>query len=271
LTDAGSTRTDAYPVLPGAEPFQSPGSGARARIGLALIHGFTGSPISMRPLAGLLSAQGFRVDLPRLPGHGTDERDMADTRYSDWVEAVHGSVERLSREADHVVLIGLSMGAAMSLDVAESGRHPKLAGVVTINVQILDRTGLAVKFAPLFENVVRFAPASLAGLRKDDIAKPGVSERAYARVPTAAGNSFTRELGRIRGGVSAIPCPVLVIYSREDHSVPPANSKALLALLPAERRTELVLERSYHVATLDYDLELIESNVAAFAERVARR
>jgi hypothetical protein len=32
----------------------------------------------------------------------------------------------------------------------------------------------------------------------------------------------------------------------------------------------LVLERSYHVATLDYDLELLEERIAAFAERVSR-
>jgi len=34
--------------------------------------------------------------------------------------------------------------------------------------------------------------------------------------------------------------------------------------------TELPLERSYHVATLDYDLDLIEERVTAFADRVGR-
>jgi carboxylesterase len=121
----------------------------------------------------------------------------------------------------------------------------------------------------VIERVMPFAPAAMAGLRKDDIAKPGVSERAYSLVPTAAGNSFTRELPRLRESVSQIRCPVLVISSREDHSVNPENSKALAGLLAPGLVTELTLERSYHVATLDYDLELIEANVAAFAERVA--
>jgi carboxylesterase len=114
-----------------------------------------------------------------------------------------------------------------------------------------------------------FAPAALAGLRKDDIAKPGVSERAYALVPTAAGNSFTRELPRVRQSVGRITCPVLVVWSREDHSVNPENSQTLVKLLAPGLASELVLERSYHVATLDYDLELIEASVAAFADRVA--
>lgn len=258
-----------HPVKPGAEAFYAPGDGARAGTALALIHGITGSPISLRPLAERLAAHGFRIEAPRLPGHGTSERDMARTRYSDWVAAAHATVERLSNQADRVVLVGLSMGGAMSLDIAASERHPKLAGVVSINAQILDRQRLALKLGPVLERVLPLAPAALAGLRKDDIAKPGVSEHAYGWMPTAAGNSFTRELPRIREGLARVRCPVLVVYSRQDHSVDPENSRALLGMLPAETTTELVLERSYHVATLDYDLELIEQNVVGFAERSA--
>ncbi len=251
-------------VLPGAEAFYAPGEGARAGTALALIHGITGSPISLRPLAERLAAHGFRLELPRLPGHGTSEQDMARTRYSDWLSAAHATVERLSNQADRVVLVGLSMGGAISLDIAASERHPKLAGVVSINAQILDRQRLALKLGPVLERVLPRAPAALAGLRKDDIAKPGVSEHAYGWMPTAAGNSFTRELPRIREGLARVRCPVLVVYSRQDHSVDPENSRALLGLLTAATTTELVLERSFHVATLDYDLELIEQHVVGF-------
>jgi carboxylesterase len=262
---------EAHPVRPGAEAFRSAGSGQQARTGIALFHGFTGSPISLRPLAERLAARGFSVDLPRLPGHGTHERDMAHTRYTDWLATAAEAVGRLSAVVDRVILVGLSMGAALALDVGGSGGQPKLAGIVTINVQLLDRQRLAMKLGPVIERLMPLAPAALAGLRKDDIAKPGVSEYAYAWVPTAAGNSFTRELPRIREAAARVTCPVLVVYSREDHSVSPENSKALLRQLPAEQATELVLERSYHVATLDYDLELIEASIAAFCERIPAR
>jgi carboxylesterase len=102
----------------------------------------------------------------------------------------------------------------------------------------------------------------------NDIAKPGMVEEAYPLVPTAAGNSLLRALPRVRAQLATVPCPVLVIYSRNDHSVPPANSKALLELIKAPRLEQLVLERSYHVATLDYDQELIEERVTAFADGV---
>jgi carboxylesterase len=59
------------------------------------------------------------------------------------------------------------------------------------------------------------------------------------------------------------------MYSRNDHSVSPDNSRALLKLIRGPELDELVLERSYHVATLDYDQPLIEERVTAFADRLA--
>src|SRR5580704_15003176 len=55
------------PVLHGAEAFSAPGGPD----GVLVLHGFTGSPFSMRPLADKLAEAGYAVELPRLPGHGT--------------------------------------------------------------------------------------------------------------------------------------------------------------------------------------------------------
>jgi len=256
-------------ALASTEPFRAVGHGKNGRIGLALIHGFTGNPASLRPLAEGLAARGFTIDLPRLPGHGTHVRDMMRTRYADYRAEVLATVDRLAPATDHVIVIGLSMGGTLALDVAASGDRPVIAGVVAINPQVLDRKGIAVKLAPLIERIVPLAPPSLAGLCKDDIAKPGVSELAYDWVPTRAGNSFLRELPRIRARLPELTCPVLVAHSRVDHSVPPENSQAVLELIKGGLATELVLERSFHVATLDYDRELLEQRIAEFAERVA--
>ncbi len=252
---------------PSSEPWSAPGTGARASRAIFLVHGFTGSPYSLRPLGEMFARRGFAVEIPRLPGHGTTWREMLPTRYDDWRAAVHATAKRLRERHERVVLVGLSMGGTLSLDVA-SGTDARVSGVVTINAPILDREGFAVKLGPYNEKVFPLVPAALAGLTTNDIAKPGMVEEAYPLVPTAAGNSLLRALPRVRAQLATVPCPVLVIYSRNDHSVPPANSKALLELIKAPRLEELVLERSYHVATLDYDQELIEERVTAFADGV---
>ena len=257
------------PARPGTEAWSAPGAGPRARTGLLLVHGFTGSPVSLRPLAELLAKRGFAVELPRLPGHGTTWREMLPTRYDDWRAHGEASARSLATRVDRVVLVGLSMGGTLSLDVA-SGTSAPIAGVVTINAQILDRTGIVVKLGPYLEKILPVVPASVAGLTSNDIAKPDVGEQAYGWVPSAAGNSLLRALPRVREQLGRMPCPVLVMYSRNDHSVSPANSRALLELIRGPGLTELVLERSYHVATLDYDQGLIEERVSGFADGLGK-
>ena len=71
-------------IMPGAEAYSAQGD----RRGALIIHGFTGCPQSMRPLAEAFAAAGFSVELPRLPGHGTTPEDMAKYQWRDWTAAV---------------------------------------------------------------------------------------------------------------------------------------------------------------------------------------
>ncbi|RYZ03648.1 MAG: alpha/beta fold hydrolase [Myxococcales bacterium] len=256
------------PIRPGAEPLSRDGSSALARIGILLMHGFTGSPVSMRPLAELLSRRGFAIEMPRLPGHGTTPRDLLPFRYSDFRAEAKAALERLRSRTAAQVAVGLSMGGTLVLDL---GATEPLAGVVTINAQILDRGGAVVKLGPWIEKVMPMAPASAAGLKKNDIKKGG-DEDAYDMVAAAAGNSLVRAIPEVRARLRQLTAPLLVIYSRDDHSVPPDNSKQLPGLVGTAREQVTVLEllSSYHVATLDNDLPLLDERIASFAESAAK-
>jgi carboxylesterase len=114
-------------------------------------------------------------------------------------------------------------------------------------------------------------PGERRRLDKNDIKKGG-DEDAYDWVAAAAGNSLVRALPEVRAKLKNLTCPLLVIYSRDDHSVPPANSKALPGLVGSapESIDVLELEDSYHVATLDNDLPLIDQRIASFAENLLK-
>lgn len=253
------------PIKPGAEPFSAAGHGPLGGLGMLLVHGFTGSPVSLRPLGDLLAKRGFAIELPRLPGHGTQPKDLLRYRYADWRAEAAAALARLRARTQHVCAVGLSMGGTLVLDLASSSEAAALGCVVTINAQILDRGGVVVKLAPMIEKLIPMAPASAAGLIKNDIKKGG-DEQAYDWVAAAAGNSLVRALPEVRARLSRLTCPLLVIHSRDDHSVPPANSRALPGLVGSKQVSELTLLDSYHVATLDNDLPLIDQRVASFAE-----
>lgn len=257
-------------LLPGAESWAATGSGPAAEVGVAVVHGFTGNPNSTAPLGRALHEAGYTVAVPRLPGHGTSVRDLAGTGYGDWRGAVDDVLADLADRTRQVVLVGLSMGGTLCLDVA-SRRPPAVAGAVAINAQVLDPQQPLARVAPLLQYLVPALPRGLAGLPADDIARPGADERAYGWVPTRAAQSLIAALPRIRARLADLHVPLLVAHSPEDHTVPPANSEVLPDLVGSEDVSRLVLERSYHVATLDWDADRLKTAVIDFVGRVTGR
>ena len=246
-------------LLPGAEPFHHSGD----RTGVLLVHGFTGQPKSMRPWAEYLAAQGRTVSLPRLPGHGSAWRDLNLTTWDDWYAEVDRALRELSDTCDNVFVMGLSMGGTLALRLAEE-YGDAVTGIVLVNPAVhserLDRflLPLVSKFIPAFPGIV------------NDIKKPGQDEGGYPKLPLKASYSLTKLWAVVKGDIAKITTPVLLLHSAEDHVVEPSNSAWLLANLTSSDVTEVVLENSYHVATLDNDAELIFEKSAEFVVRLAR-
>jgi len=74
--------------------------------------------------------EGFTVLAPRLPGHATKPDDMQHVHWTDWLAAVEDGLNLLKGCTDQQVVMGLSMGAALSLMAA--ARYP-VAGVVAVS------------------------------------------------------------------------------------------------------------------------------------------
>lgn len=244
-------------VMAGAEPFAAAGGPNAALV----LHGFTGSPQSMRGLAQALAAAGFTVELPRLPGHGTSVEDMVTTGWEDWSAAAEAAYEKLAANCERVVVVGLSMGGTLTAWLAS--RHPEIAGIAVINPMI---EPAPPEFRNVLDMMVAQGVPEVPGIGSD-IARPDAGEVAYARVPMVCLMSLMNQLDDLKANLAAITSPVLIFTSIDDHVVPTVSSDTLAAGVsgPVERVT---LERSYHVATLDYDRELIERETVAFARRV---
>ena len=112
----------------------------------------------------------------------------------------------------------------------------------------------------------RPGPRSFDGIGSD-IAKEGVEEAAYPGTPLAAALSLFEGADEVAAHLGDIRCPTLLLSSRQDHVVDPVSGDVLERSVggPIER---VHLERSYHVATLDWDAPLIEQKVVDFAVRV---
>jgi carboxylesterase len=245
-------------VQPGAEPFSAEGG----PVGVLFCHGFTGSPAALRPWAQAVAESGCTVALPRLPGHGTSWRQLAQTRWDDWFAAVEQHLVELRSTCEHVFVMGLSMGGTLTLALAE--KHPELLdGIGLVNPIVLSRNRALVAL-PLLRHVVPSLPGIV-----NDIKRPGQDEVGYERMPSQPLYSMTRVWPSVRDELGNLTVPVLLMHSRVDHVVEPENSSYILGHLGSQDVREVILEDSYHVATLDNDLPTIIDESLTFVTRLS--
>ncbi len=256
-----------FPILAGAEPWSHVGGdhSTDTRHGAVVIHGFTGNPASMRGVATALADNGFHVELPRLPGHGTHVDDMLPTRWADWAGEVEAAYQRLRQRAADIVVVGLSMGGALTLRLGAD--HPDVAGLVCINPVAQPQ---APEIVEMLRGLADSGTAVLPGIGSD-IADPDATESAYEGTPVEP------LLSMLIDGVEPLShlyadmrIPLLLMNSPQDHVVEPAQAEYLVDNYggPVER---ILLERSYHVATQDFDKDLIQKSTTEFAARVIAR
>jgi carboxylesterase len=239
------------PLMPGAEPLAVDGG----PIGALVLHGFTGTPQGVRDWAVSLADAGLTVTVPRLPGHGTRWQDMNRTRWTDWYTEAERAFDELRHCCAAVFVCGLSMGGTLTLRLAEQ-RSSEIAGAIVVNASLATER----KDAKLLPFLRHFVPA-LPGIA-NDIAKPGVTELAYTKIPLQAAYSLSQLWALTRADLASITCPVLSFRSETDHVVEPISGTLLREGATSTTVTEHVLTNSFHVATLDNDAPTI------FAESV---
>jgi len=247
-------------VLEGCEAISH---SAGSDVGVLVIHGFTGSPFSVRGVADAMTSAGFDVEAPRLPGHGTTVEDMLDTRWDDWGAEVAAAHDRLAARCRRVVVAGQSLGATLALWTAL--RRGDVAGVVCINPLVVPR---AADELALIDELLADGLAIVPG-GGSDIADPDGFDISYDGTPLAPIRSALVDgVATLAPRLGELDVALRLFTSRQDHVVDPSNSDHLAAVWagPVEHTW---LERSYHVATRDLDRDILEQGAADFVREVA--
>ncbi|WP_104091849.1 carboxylesterase [Arthrobacter sp. GMC3] len=243
-----------------AQSFRSSGHGSLSRVGVAVCHGFTGSPVSMRGWSEYLAEQGFAVNMPLLAGHGTTWQDLSRTPWEHWYRDFEAAYLELAARCDTVFVAGMSMGGALSLRVA--AHHP-VAGVAVVNPGLTFDDNRA-KYSGFLKHIIKSVPAI-----GDDIKRPGVSEGAYTRTPVAAVHELSQLFSDTISLLPKVTAPTLVFRSTVDHVVPDSSVEVIKANIGTADLEVVPLTNSYHVATMDHDAEQIFAQSSEFFRRHA--
>jgi carboxylesterase len=263
---------------------RAPGGGDKSPIfipgkgpAVLCLHGFTGTPYEVAPLARALAGAGFAVSAPLLKGHGEDAAALAATRWQDWLSSAEAAFDHLRSATDGgpVAIAGFSMGGLLALRLARL-RPGSVSALVLMSVP-LRLPGWQVAVIRGFSRLPAFVRRSrLASMRKrggSDVTDTRVRDEnpALAEMPLA-GIAELVSLGEtVRRDLKFLAMPALVAHGECDRTVPQSASFELAGSLASGTVERLWLPRSGHLVAVDVEHAQLCEAVVRFLQSHGNR
>ncbi|MHB1484088.1 MAG: alpha/beta hydrolase [Saccharofermentanales bacterium] len=230
---------------------------------ILLLHGFTGSPADMKPLAEHLNkgGEGFPVSVILLPGHGTKMQDMMHCNWKKWVVSANNELKRLLEIYPKVSVIGLSMGGDIALCL---GSKYKVDRIVTISAPIIIRNKLnyIAEFISIFQKYTYWKSGKpLEG----ELMTP--YETGYKGMPLLAVAQMRKLTIATFNRLHKIRQPILIVQPLKDRVINLRSPFIIFDNVKSVYKELTLLENSRHNAIAGPEREKLFDTVEAFLQR----
>lgn len=260
---------------------------SEAGIGIVLIHGVTGTPTEMRPLARHLQRLGYRVEVPLLAGHGVGYREILASTWLDWLASLREAVQQVAATSSQVIVAGLSAGGLLGLLLA--GECPQVGGLALLSVhfgipgsKISRRDYLLSRLLaglPVLRRHWYFVEHPPYGL-KDERLQQRISAAIHAsrqgqtdqyglfRTYAETMHQVYQLEDAARRMASRVHCPTLILHSFEDTMLSVHNATTVYRVIGSADKTMVFLTGCDHVMTVDLQKERVAERVGSFVRHV---
>lgn len=218
-----------------------------------IIHGFTGGPFEVEPLAEYLAHQGYEAVVPTLAGHEQQFNNLGNSSYQDWVASAEIELTKLLANNQKVFIIGFSMGGLIGINLAQ--KYP-IQGLITLStpIYVLD-TKRVVK------NV-------LTGLKNKDYRRINKYAINIIRTPISAVINFKILLSKTKPLIRNISIPLLVIQGLKDDTVKPKSADYIYRTAGSTKKHQYYLKESGHLICCDIEKQLVFEAVKIFLDKL---
>ena len=244
-------------------PFDLPGGPDAA----LLLHGLSGSPFEVRPLADRLYVEGVHCLGPLLAGHGSDPEELRSVAWTDWVEGAREHLFRL-QGARRTLVVGCSMGALVALALAHD--HPDRVDGLALLSPALRLTaapalgGLLARRTPLGA-VLPLLPKGASDVRDDEMRR---LNPAMKSIPISAVGELQRLAAHVDRRLPGVVAPAIVIAGARDHTVRLSGARRIARRIGSAPARLVILKDSYHLVGIDVERDLVADEVASFFARL---
>jgi len=261
------------------------------KTGVLLLHGLTGTPAEMRPVAKYLKSIGCEVETPCLPGHGGGYKELLDTGWKDWVEGARCALDSLAARCDRVVVGGLSMGALIAVILANN--NPKVDGIVCLSTTLnydgpcvnlfnsfLRHLIPLVDLLPFLGRICYWTEEPPYGLKDERLRniitkqiekakRRETNEFGLFRTYACSLRQFQFLVVEVKKQAKGVKCPALIVHSLEDSVVTVSNALEMRDMLGSEQKTLVTVNGCDHVLTLDLKKHEVAQKVGEFVGMIS--
>jgi len=243
----------------------------KAPLGVLNLHGFTSSLDCVNGLNPYIEALGLPYRMPVLRGHMQTPEALVGVTWRDWYADAEAALRDLLTEADKAVVVGLSMGGLVALQLA--AEHPDQVDSIALVAAALKlrnplAPGNALAFLqPLVRKLVRWWPMP-PNYADKELEKYDTN---YDRAPMDAILSFLEYTAYVEGRLPEVKAHALIIQSYKDQTVDPKSAQIIHDRIASADKRIVWFEQSHHEMMRDLEREKVFETIQVFLkERLAK-
>lgn len=224
---------------------------ANKQIGVLLIHGFTSFRASLEILIPELEKKDIPWHYPILAGHNTKPEDMEGKTWEDWQDDVESGLKYLLPVCEQVVIIGLSMGALLALELAE--KYPnKIKGLILLSPALKFRNPLT-KYTAKITSYVKKIPG-INRFRFSNF-KLAETQKGYSWFPAKSFHQYWLRTQHFDSVLEKINLPTTIIHSKKDRLADPFGAEHIYQKIKSKDKKIFWLNKSGHELLLDVEAD----------------
>ncbi|MDQ0163471.1 alpha/beta hydrolase [Bacillus alveayuensis] len=226
--------------------------------GCLCIHGFTGAPYEVEPLAEYLRHQtNWDIRVPTLPGHG-EILSLSGVRYEEWIEYAEQELQRLMKTSNDIYVIGFSMGGLIASYLAANYPIKKLV--------LLSAAIYYVNPAQMLADIKEMIRDGVKGnLKENELFQR--YKKKMTETPIRATFQFRKLVRFVKPFLKDIKVPTLIVQGELDGIVPVKSAHYLYNVIGSSHKELLFLPNSKHHICHGDDFAVLAERVEKFLRK----
>ena len=236
-----------------AQPVFVNNPAAQNRVGVLLLHGFRQNPFCMHHLTAELKESVYQLSVPVLPHHLDDLDVFEQTTAEQWISCAQQHYQSVRQQCDHVIVVGLSMGAVLAAlvnDECQDADHLVLLAPAFYPPSVL-------KFSNVISSVMSFLGFRYLAAASGDVGLEGAYDVTFCRTPIKIYPQLNAVCVQGRKTLSRIHVPVDFFVGKNDQVLNTKKIKKAFFEIPSADKRYIQLSNSKHVLSLDAGINTI--------------